>query len=61
VVVAHGVVCKVLLLEVLPGHTVADWHRLGAIANVGISELRCEGPGAAWQAVRLNEVPPGCP
>jgi broad specificity phosphatase PhoE len=58
-VVAHGVVCKVLLLELLPGHTVADWHRLGPIANVGIHELLRDGPpGAPWYAVRLNDVPP---
>jgi 2,3-bisphosphoglycerate-dependent phosphoglycerate mutase len=56
VVVAHGVVCKVLLLSLLAGLGVADWHRLGPIANVGVTEL-VGGPGG-WQAVRLNEVPP---
>jgi 2,3-bisphosphoglycerate-dependent phosphoglycerate mutase len=55
VVVAHGVVCRVLLLNVLPGYTVADWHRLGPIRNVGINELR--GNDGCWRAVRLNEVP----
>jgi broad specificity phosphatase PhoE len=55
VVVAHGVVCRVLLLSLLPGHTPADWHRIGPMRNVGVSELvgACDG----WQAVRLNEVP----
>jgi broad specificity phosphatase PhoE len=61
VLVAHGVVCKVLLLELLPGYTVRDWHRLGPMLNVGLSDLLCEAPGGPWQAVRLNEVPPGCP
>jgi 2,3-bisphosphoglycerate-dependent phosphoglycerate mutase len=55
VVVAHGVVCKVLLLSLLPGYTVADWARLGPIRNVAISEL--VETGGAWQQVRLNEWP----
>ena len=56
VIVAHGVVCKVLLLRLLSGHSAADWNKLGPSRNVGISELvRTAG---AWRAVRLNEVPP---
>ena len=55
VIVAHGVVCKVLLLTLLPGFTVADWSRLGPIRNVGISEL--VRTDVAWVATRLNEVP----
>jgi broad specificity phosphatase PhoE len=55
VVVAHGVVCKVLLLTLLPGHGPADWHRLGPMFNAGVSELVRTGP--AWEALRLNEVP----
>lgn len=55
VVVAHGVVCKALLLSLLPGYGPGDWDRLGPIRNVALSELvRDEGP---WQAVRLNELP----
>jgi broad specificity phosphatase PhoE len=54
VVVAHGVVCKVLLVTLLPGHSVADWPRLGPVPNVGITELVWEGE---WQAARLY-VPP---
>jgi len=54
VIVAHGVVCKVLLTTLLPGRGVADWMRLGPAPNVGISELVWEG---GWRAVRLN-VPP---
>jgi broad specificity phosphatase PhoE len=56
VIVAHGVVCRVLLLSVLPGWTVADWERFGPFRNVAISEL-VRGQ-AGWQAVRLDEVPP---
>jgi broad specificity phosphatase PhoE len=51
-VVAHGVVCKVLLLSLLPDWTVADWQRLGPIRNAAVSELVDEGSG--WRAVRLN-------
>jgi len=54
IIVAHGVVCRVLLLSLLPGHSVADWHRLGT-HNVGINELVWEE--RTWRAVRLNEVP----
>jgi broad specificity phosphatase PhoE len=56
VVVAHGVVIRVLLLSLLPGYGVADWKRLGPIRNVAIHELVRE---SAWRAVRLNETPPG--
>ena len=54
VIVAHGVVCKVLLLTVLPEYTVADWRRLGPIHNVGVTELVLEA--GRWRALRMNEV-----
>jgi broad specificity phosphatase PhoE len=57
VIVAHGIVCRVLLLERLLGHALADWTRLGPIANVAIHELLREGAQSAWQAVRLNDRP----
>jgi broad specificity phosphatase PhoE len=59
VVVAHGVVCRVLLLSLVPGFRVADWHRVGPVPNVGVSELVRSGPGSCWELVRLNEVPAG--
>jgi probable phosphoglycerate mutase len=52
VVVAHGVVCKVLLLTLLPGRSVADWQHLGPIHNIAVSELVFEG--GIWQALRIN-------
>jgi probable phosphoglycerate mutase len=55
VVVAHGLVCKVLLLTLLPGYSAADWFRLGSIPNVGVSELIQEE--TAWRAERLVAVP----
>ncbi len=55
VVVAHGIVCRVILLNVLPEYSVADWNRLGPVRNVTLNELTCaEG---VWRAVRLNHMP----
>jgi probable phosphoglycerate mutase len=59
VVVAHGIVCRVLLLSLLPGWSVADWPRLGPIRNLAIHELLREEVSDSWQVLRLNEMPPG--
>jgi probable phosphoglycerate mutase len=56
VVVAHGVVCKVLLLSLLHDHGPADWTRLGRALNLSVSELVPDG--TLWRARRLLEVPP---
>jgi broad specificity phosphatase PhoE len=56
VVVAHGVVCKVLLLALLPDRSVADWQKLGKVANLAVSELNFDG--RSWTAGKLLEVPP---
>ena len=58
VVVAHGIVCKVLLLTLLPGHGPAAWGRLGRVANVSVSELE-PADGGGWRATSLLAVPPG--
>jgi broad specificity phosphatase PhoE len=55
IVVAHGVVIRVLLLSLLPEWSVADWPRLGTVRNLAVSELF--GGGDAWQAVSLITVP----
>jgi probable phosphoglycerate mutase len=55
VVVAHGVVCKVLLLSLGAGLKVSDWHRLGPMRNVAVNELVQSEAG--WQAVRINDLP----
>ncbi len=55
VIVCHGIVCRVLLLSLVPDYTIADWRKLGRIANVSISEL--VGSGRNWQAVRIAEAP----
>lgn len=59
VVVAHGVVCKVLILSLVPGHSAADWQRLGSVRNVAVHELlHTEGN---WQLLRFNDLPEGAP
>jgi broad specificity phosphatase PhoE len=55
IVVAHGIVCRVLLLSILPDLSAADWKRLGSIRNLAISELI--QVGASWRAEMLNQVP----
>lgn len=55
-IVAHGVVCKVLLLSLLAGRTVRDWVDLGRVANLSVSELVPSGEG--WEARQLLVVPP---
>jgi broad specificity phosphatase PhoE len=57
VMVAHGVVCKVLLLSLLPGYSVSDWKKIGPIHNVAISELA--RASEQWQASRVSELPEG--
>lgn len=52
-VVAHGVVCKVLLVSLLPDKSPADWNALGPIYNVGIHELVHDGD---WRLERLNHI-----
>ena len=55
VVVAHGHVCRVLLLSLLEGLSMASWDDLGPIPNMAVTELLHSGQ--SWQALRLNEVP----
>jgi probable phosphoglycerate mutase len=54
VIVAHGIVCRVLLLSLLPGYTICDWYHIRT-DNVAINELLHDGE--AWRALRLNELP----
>jgi len=56
VVVAHGIVCKVLLLSLLDGFGVAAWGRMGRSANVSVSELVPLTNGK-WVAEQLLMVP----
>lgn len=54
VIVAHGIVIRVLLLSLLDGYNVADWPKLGRIQNVSVSEL--VGSGRSWQAEQIGEL-----
>lgn len=55
-VVAHGVVCKVVLLSLLAEWGPAQWLSIGRVANLAVSELTyC---GSAWTAGPLLRVPP---
>lgn len=53
VVVAHGIVIRVLLLSLLPDMTSADFDRI-AIDFASINDLRWNGE--RWRAVSLNQV-----
>jgi len=55
VVVAHGVVIRVLLLSILPEWSPADWRRFPSVTNLAVSELT--GDKGAWRADRLCEIP----
>lgn len=56
VVVAHGVVCKVLLLSLLEGWNPGGWVELGRVANLAVTELR--PAGKRWEAAQLLVLPP---
>jgi broad specificity phosphatase PhoE len=45
VIVAHGVVCKVLLLSVLPGLSARDWESVGPIRNASVIRLELSEGG----------------
>lgn len=53
VVVAHGVVLRVILCSILPGHRPADFDQV-AIDFASINDLRFDGE--TWRAERLNWV-----
>ena len=58
VVVAHGIVCKVLLLTLLRGWSVGGWEKIGRVANTAVSELVPGGEGL-WHAEQLLVLPEG--
>jgi len=54
VIIAHGVVCKVLLLSLLPGWSVANWQKLGSIDNTAVTELLLTD--GEWSPLRINSA-----
>jgi len=56
VVVAHGIVCKVLLLTLLKGWDVGGWEKIGPAMNAAVSEL-VPGDDGLWHAEKLLLIP----
>jgi len=54
-VIVHGIVCRVILLSILPGWGPANWDRLGSTLNCSISDLLLEN--GAWTPLALNRQP----
>jgi broad specificity phosphatase PhoE len=54
-IIVHGVVCKVLLLNILKDYGPSDWTRIGKAMNLSVSELVQEGE--LWRANTLLAVP----
>jgi broad specificity phosphatase PhoE len=52
VVVAHGIVCRVLLMNLIAGRS---WSSIGAIRNVAIHELRSDQ--SRWSLARFGWLP----
>jgi len=52
VVVAHGIVCKVLLSSLIPG---VRWASLGSVRNVAVHEL--QKADAEWTLLRTGWLP----
>jgi 2,3-bisphosphoglycerate-dependent phosphoglycerate mutase len=55
-VIAHGIVCKVLLLSLLPDWGPTGWERLGHVMNLSTSELQFDD--GKWLANWLTVIPP---
>jgi probable phosphoglycerate mutase len=52
VIVAHGIVCHVLIANLIPGQT---WSKIGSVRNVAVHELRREND--AWALDRFGWLP----
>jgi broad specificity phosphatase PhoE len=57
IVVAHGIVCKILLLSLLKEHGPRKWVEIGNCLNLSVSELVTHVDGS-WIANTLLQVPP---
>jgi probable phosphoglycerate mutase len=55
IVVAHGVVIRVLLLSILPEWSPTDWRKFPSVSNLAVSEL--VGNDTSWRSERLCEIP----
>ena len=57
VIVAHGIVCKILLLTLLEGWGPRKWGELGNVSNFAVAEIARE-TGGPWQVRQPLFVPP---
>ena len=57
IIVAHGIVCKILLLTLLEGWGPRKWGELGNISNFAVAEIARE-TGGPWQVRQPLFVPP---
>jgi 2,3-bisphosphoglycerate-dependent phosphoglycerate mutase len=57
VLIAHGIVCKILLLCLLNDFGPKRWEELGRVPNLAVSELfgNCE---TGWHSTQILQVPP---
>ena len=56
-VIAHGIVCKILLLTLLEGWGPRKWEELGKVSNLAVSEIERNANGN-WLAKKLLHLPP---
>ena len=57
VIIAHGIVCKILLLTHLEGWGPRKWGELGNVSNFAVSELTRK-TGGIWQVRQRPFLPP---
>ena len=57
VIVAHGIVCKILLLTLIEGWGPRKWGELGNVSNFAVAEIARETDGP-WQVRQPLFVPP---
>ena len=57
VVVAHGIVCKILLLSLLKEQGPRKWVEIGNCLNLSVSELEMQSDGS-WRVNSLLQLPP---
>jgi len=56
IVVAHGLVIKILLLSILPNWSPTNWKKFPSVSNLAVTELLRDN-GSHWRIERLCEVP----
>ncbi len=54
IVVAHGIVNRVIILSVVKNLGLSDWGKIGKIGNTSITELRKNQDG--WSAIKIGEI-----